>query len=205
MSQADLGPPALAQLQVGVTVHHAVPVRHHPADVLGGPGTSPSLGYRWVSLTIMQFLSGIILQMSQADMGAPALARLQVGVTDHHAVPVRHHPADVPGGPGTSRPRTATGGCHCPSCSSCLASSCRCPRRTWDHPPSPGYRWVLVTIMQFLSGVILQMSQAPGGHGTTRPRPATGSCHCPSCSSCPASTCRCPRRTRDHPPWPGYR
>ncbi len=39
-----------------------------------GPETDP------LSLSIMQFLSGIILQMSQADMGPPALARLQVGL-----------------------------------------------------------------------------------------------------------------------------
>jgi hypothetical protein len=43
---------------------------------ISGPETDP------LSLSIMQFLSGIILQMSQADMGPPALARLQVGVTD---------------------------------------------------------------------------------------------------------------------------
>jgi hypothetical protein len=161
----------------------------------------------------MQFLSGIILQMSQADMGPPALARLQVSVTVHHAVPVRHHPADVPGGHGTSRPRPATGRCHCPSCSSCPASSCRCPRRTWDLLPSHGYRWVSLTVMQFLSGIILQMSQAdmgapalarlqvgvtdshavpvrhhpadvPGGPGTSRPRPATGGCRSPNQHYC---------------------
>ena len=37
-----------------------------------GPETDP------LSLSIMQFMSGIILQMSQADMAPASLARLQV-------------------------------------------------------------------------------------------------------------------------------
>jgi hypothetical protein len=42
--------------------------------LLTGPDTDP------LSLSIMQFMSGIILQMSQAEMGPASLARLQVSI-----------------------------------------------------------------------------------------------------------------------------
>jgi hypothetical protein len=66
----------------------------------------------------------------------------------YHAVPVRHHPADVPGGHGTPRPRPATGGCHSPNHHYCRSGLLYSGSRSL---PSPSFRILYGTASDFLS------------------------------------------------------